>query len=74
MKPYQMYIDGKFVSAASGKTFNVYDPATDQIVSPKRPDRKPRKRPQDYAVLMEELQRLENYVEPKLPGLTEDSI
>src|SRR5262249_54900928 len=30
---YQMYIDGKFVSAASGKTFDVFDPATEQVIA-----------------------------------------
>ncbi|MEO8139707.1 MAG: aldehyde dehydrogenase family protein [Gemmatimonadota bacterium] len=33
MKAYQMYIGGKFVSAASGKTFNVYDPATEAVIA-----------------------------------------
>jgi len=28
-----MYIDGKFVNATSGKTFNVYDPATEQVMA-----------------------------------------
>jgi len=28
-----MYIDGKFVNAKSGKTFNVYDPATEQVIA-----------------------------------------
>src|SRR6266404_3452221 len=31
--PYQMYIDGKFVDAESGKTFNVYDPSTEGVVA-----------------------------------------
>jgi betaine-aldehyde dehydrogenase len=30
---YQMYIDGKFVDAASGKTFDVYDPATEGVIA-----------------------------------------
>ncbi len=30
---YQMYIDGKFVDAQSGKTFNVYDPATEEVIA-----------------------------------------
>src|SRR3954453_4013946 len=30
---YQMYIDGKFVDAASGQTFQVYDPATEQAMA-----------------------------------------
>ena len=30
---YQMYIDGKFVDAADGKTFEVYDPATEGIIA-----------------------------------------
>ncbi len=33
MAPYQMYINGKFVSAKSGKTFNVFDPATEQVIA-----------------------------------------
>jgi betaine-aldehyde dehydrogenase len=33
MHTYQMYIDGKFVNAKSGKTFNVYDPATEQVIA-----------------------------------------
>lgn len=28
-----MYIDGKFVNAKSGKTFNVHDPATEQVIA-----------------------------------------
>ena len=30
---YQMYIDGKFVDAASGQTFDVYDPATEESMA-----------------------------------------
>jgi betaine-aldehyde dehydrogenase len=30
---YQMYIDGKFVDAASGQTFEVYDPATEEVIA-----------------------------------------
>ena len=30
---YQMYIDGKFVDAKSGKTFDVYDPSTEGVVA-----------------------------------------
>jgi betaine-aldehyde dehydrogenase len=30
---YQMYIDGKFVDAASGKRFDVYDPATEGVIA-----------------------------------------
>src|SRR3954453_12039347 len=30
---YQMYIDGKFVDAASGRTFEVYDPATEEAMA-----------------------------------------
>jgi betaine-aldehyde dehydrogenase len=30
---YQMYIDGKFVDAQSGKTFDVYDPATEGVIA-----------------------------------------
>ena len=30
---YQMYIDGKFVDAANGKTFNVFDPSTEGVVA-----------------------------------------
>ncbi len=33
MKPYLMFIDGKFVPAASGKTFNVFDPATEAVIA-----------------------------------------
>jgi betaine-aldehyde dehydrogenase len=31
--PYQMYIDGKFVDAQGGKTFDVYDPATEEVIA-----------------------------------------
>ena len=31
--PYQMYIDGKFVDAKSGKTFDVYDPSTEGVIA-----------------------------------------
>jgi betaine-aldehyde dehydrogenase len=30
---YQMYIDGKFVDAKSGKTFDVYDPSTEAVIA-----------------------------------------
>ena len=30
---YQMYIDGKFVDAKSGKTFDVYDPSTEGVIA-----------------------------------------
>src|SRR3954464_221911 len=30
---YQMYVDGKFVDAASGQTFEVYDPATEEVMA-----------------------------------------
>ncbi len=30
---YQMYIDGKFVEAANGKTFDVFDPSTEQVIA-----------------------------------------
>jgi betaine-aldehyde dehydrogenase len=30
---YQMYIDGKFVDASGGQTFEVYDPATEQVIA-----------------------------------------
>src|SRR5215212_1046606 len=30
---YQMYIDGKFVEAQKGKRFDVYDPATEQVMA-----------------------------------------
>ena len=33
MATYQMYIDGKFVDATSRKTFNVYDPATEEVIA-----------------------------------------
>src|ERR1700749_2117466 len=32
-KQHRMLIDGRFVSAASGKTFPVYNPATGEIVA-----------------------------------------
>jgi betaine-aldehyde dehydrogenase len=32
VKAYQMYIDGKFVNAVSGNTFNVFDPATEGVI------------------------------------------
>ena len=31
--PYQMYIDGKFVDAKSGKTFDVYAPSTEGVIA-----------------------------------------
>ncbi|MEO6057348.1 MAG: aldehyde dehydrogenase family protein, partial [Gemmatimonadales bacterium] len=30
---YQMYIDGAFVDAASGRTFDVYDPSTEGVIA-----------------------------------------
>ena len=30
---YQLYIDGEWVSSASGKTFPVYDPSTEEIIA-----------------------------------------
>jgi len=30
---YQMYINGKFGDAQSGKTFDVYDPATEAVIA-----------------------------------------
>src|SRR6476659_9227897 len=30
---YQMYIDGKFVDAKGGKTFDVYDPSTEGVIA-----------------------------------------
>src|ERR671914_1214697 len=30
---YQMYIDGQFVDGASGQTFDVFDPATEQLIA-----------------------------------------
>src|SRR5215212_5614849 len=30
---YQMYIDGKFVDAAGGKTFDVFDPSTEGVIA-----------------------------------------
>src|SRR5689334_20088248 len=33
MQAYQQFINGKFVSAKSGKTFNVFDPATEQVIA-----------------------------------------
>ncbi len=32
MKAYQMFIDGKFVNAAGGKTFEVFNPATEKAI------------------------------------------
>ena len=34
--PRRMLIDGAWVEAASGKTFPVYDPATEEINRPRR--------------------------------------
>jgi betaine-aldehyde dehydrogenase len=31
--PYQMYVDGKFVDAVSGKRLDVYDPSTEAVVA-----------------------------------------
>ena len=33
MQKYQMYINGKFVDAASKKTFEVFDPATEGVIA-----------------------------------------
>jgi betaine-aldehyde dehydrogenase len=33
MQTYQMLIDGEWLGAASGKTFDVFDPATDQVIA-----------------------------------------
>ena len=33
MTAYKMYIDGKFVAAASKKTFDVFDPATEEVIA-----------------------------------------
>ena len=30
---YQMYIDGAFVEAGNGRTFPVYDPATEEVIA-----------------------------------------
>src|SRR5258708_30534837 len=30
---YQLYIDGQFVGNASGKTFSVYDPSTEEVLA-----------------------------------------
>ena len=30
---YQMYIDGQFVDASNGKTFDVFDPATEEVIA-----------------------------------------
>ena len=30
---YRMYVDGKFVDAKSGKTFDVYDPASEEVMA-----------------------------------------
>ncbi len=32
-KPRQLLIDGKWVNAATGKTFNVFDPATGDTIA-----------------------------------------
>jgi phenylacetaldehyde dehydrogenase len=31
-KPKRLYIDGKWIEAASGKTFSTIDPATEQVI------------------------------------------
>ena len=33
VRTYRMYIDGKFVESASGKTFSVYDPSTEEEIA-----------------------------------------
>jgi acyl-CoA reductase-like NAD-dependent aldehyde dehydrogenase len=33
MKQYKMWINGKFVNAASGKTYPVYNPATEELIT-----------------------------------------
>ena len=33
VKQYQMYINGKFTDGEHGHTFEVYNPATEQVVS-----------------------------------------
>ena len=33
MKQYKMWIDGKWVDADSGKTFPVYNPATEEVIA-----------------------------------------
>jgi betaine-aldehyde dehydrogenase len=33
MTSYQMYIDGQFVDAGNGKTFDVYDPASEEVIA-----------------------------------------
>ena len=33
VRTYRMYIDGKFVEGASGKTFPVYDPSTEEVIA-----------------------------------------
>jgi betaine-aldehyde dehydrogenase len=33
MQSYQMYIDGKFVDSLGRKTFDVFDPATEQVIA-----------------------------------------
>ena len=33
MKTYKMWIDGKWIDAESGKTFPVYNPATEEIIA-----------------------------------------
>jgi betaine-aldehyde dehydrogenase len=33
VRTYRMYIDGKFVESASGKTFPVYDPSTEEVLA-----------------------------------------
>ncbi len=30
---YRMYVDGKFVDASGGETFDVYDPATEGVIA-----------------------------------------
>ena len=33
VRRYQMFIGGKFADAASGKTFDVFDPATEAVIA-----------------------------------------
>ena len=33
MREYQMYVGGQWVRAASGRTMDVTDPATEQVIS-----------------------------------------
>lgn len=33
VRTYQLYINGQWIGAKSGKTFPVYDPATEEVIA-----------------------------------------